>query len=80
MMKYRFHIRNHWTGWHSDRWYLFGVGYCVQGYRLTVWQLWVLGFCLCLFVDGEAREKRPFPQNWYDWKIARRRRQSSKTK
>jgi hypothetical protein len=67
-MKYRFYIRNHWIYWHSDRWYLLGAGYHVQDFRLVCWQLWILGFCFCLFVESDPPKPRPFPLNWFDWK------------
>lgn len=72
-MKHRFYIRNHWTYWNSDRWYLFAVGYNVQEYRLVCWHLWLFGFCLCLFVESKEGKPRPFPLNWFDWKRRRRK-------
>lgn len=73
-MKYWFYIRNHNGRWHSDRWYLFAIGYNVQESCLVVWQLFLFGFCFCFFVDGSNVKKRPFPLSYTDWKARRRHR------
>jgi len=79
MAKYWTHVRNHWTGWHSDRWYLFGIGYNIQESRLVCWQLWLFGFCFCLFVENEEPSSRPFPMSFMDWKRRRKYRKPTNT-
>jgi hypothetical protein len=54
--KRHFYIRNHWRKIH-DGFYLFGAGWMWQGWRLKVYHLWILGFCLCWFVDRNPPTK-----------------------
>jgi hypothetical protein len=49
-----FYIRNHWSR-NYDGFYLFGAGWMYQDFYLKVYHLWILGFCLCLFVDTDPR-------------------------
>lgn len=77
-MRIWFHIRNHWQRWHTDRWYLLGIGYHIQEPRLVVWQLWLLGFRFCMFVETKEPRSRPFPLSWFDWKRAVRRKMNAK--
>lgn len=53
--KHRFHLRNHWSKRYGGDFYFFGAGWRYQGFYLKVYHLWILGFCLCWFVDTDPR-------------------------
>ena len=54
--------------------YLFAMGYHIQAPRLVVWQLWLMGFCFCMFVETMDPRPRPFPMSLMDWVRRRKHR------